>query len=402
MRIKIWARLTRRNASSTSDAHVPKCRRFNLDSTPANNHQITFMPFIMDPEPMEADEGDYTHAHRAFLQSLLAHSTLTFETAKPILAAALTAADPARETLPNDITEADLNNFIATINATVSPFDLEIRSTLSQHDRSRIFALVNTTSDAITQLATTYTPDEIAWIKRVLDEMFIAGCKRTTELFAVQGMKAVNLASAGTSRQSGVNGHATTTINSDDEMDGAPAPAASTQPPGEIHSITRHQAENLLDTLVQEGWFEVSRKKIYSLAPRALMELRGWLIETYNDDEPEDDQDEDDDHQPEQRIKFCAACRDMVTIGQRCPDLDCKARLHDHCTTTMWRSQGGRERCPLCKKKWEKAGFVGERALRVQQRPSTGEAGPSRRRSDVVQLDGTDDAEDGDEGSDEG
>ena len=69
------------------------------------------------------------------------------------------------------------------------------------------------------------------------------------------------------------------------------------------------QAEKVLKTLVEEGWFERSTKGFYSLSPRALMELRGWLIETYND---LDDEEEDDDDRV-LRIKLCVGCKEIIT-----------------------------------------------------------------------------------------
>lgn len=341
---------------------------------------------------MDIDDVEYTNSHRAFLQAFLARGSMTFAEIRPILAACVSAQDPEdRETLPNDITETELSNYIATINSTISPFDLEFRSTLSQHDKTRIYALVNTTSDAITQLATIHSPDEIAYVKRVLDEMFISGCSRRQELFAVQGIKAVNCRTVHKGRQSGVNGHNNTTIINSDDEDGAPA---QTQTAGQAQSITMHQAEVLLETLVEEGWFECSRRKHYSLAPRALMELRGWLIETYNEDA--DAEGDDDEDEGVQRIKFCNACRDIVTIGQRCPDLNCLGRLHDHCTRTMWRSQGGAEKCPVCKKDWEGFAFVGERAAGNQRRSTNGTS------SHGGQADEGAEEDEEEEGSDEG
>lgn len=72
--------------------------------------------------------------------------------------------------------------------------------------------------------------------------------------------------------------------------------------------LTMAQAEKMLKTLVDEGWFERSKKGFYSLSPRALMELRGWLIETYDD---LDDEEEDDDRVL--RIKVCVACKEIIT-----------------------------------------------------------------------------------------
>lgn len=74
--------------------------------------------------------------------------------------------------------------------------------------------------------------------------------------------------------------------------------------------LTMVQAEKMLKALVEEGWFEKSSKNFYSLSPRALMELRGWLLDTYND--PEDA--EDDDEERQIRIKRCLACKEIITV----------------------------------------------------------------------------------------
>ena len=76
-------------------------------------------------------------------------------------------------------------------------------------------------------------------------------------------------------------------------------------------SLTLMQAEKMLKALVDEGWFEKSQKGFFSLAPRALMELRGWLLETYNDEEGEG----------EVRIKQCYACKEILTTVGRFPFL---------------------------------------------------------------------------------
>ena len=81
------------------------------------------------------------------------------------------------------------------------------------------------------------------------------------------------------------------------------------------------QAEKMLKSLVEEGWFEKSKKGFYSLSPRALMELRGWLTETYNDDD-------DDDDERVLKVKLCFACKEIITVvngGQM--SLKCKPLL---------------------------------------------------------------------------
>lgn len=347
--------------------------------------------------PLDTDpETDYNNSHRTFLQAFFARGSLTYAQTRPLLAACLTAYDRSeRETLPNDITETDISNHIAAINSQISRFDFEFRSTLSQHDKSRVYALVNTTSDAITQLATIHSPDEIAFVKRVLDEMFVGGCTRRREVFAVESVKAVQCARiSGRSRQSGVAA-AATVVESDEE--GGNAGAGQQQVQGQTQPISMHQAETLLDTLVAEGWFECSRRKFYSLAPRALMELRSWLVETYNEDE-EDDDDDEQGSAAVQRIKSCSACKDIVTIGQRCPNLTCLGRLHDHCTRTMWRAQGGAERCPVCKKAWEGFAYVGERATREERTSLNGAGGRGAVASPSNDGDADDDQDDEDGG----
>jgi hypothetical protein len=161
----------------------------------------------------------------------------------------------------------------------------------SGNNNNRIDALVNTTSDPLTQLATTYTTDEIAFVKRVLDAMFETYNTRRCEAMAITSIQAIQLAKASSGdanrRESNTTGD-------------QPAQGASAQ------SLTMSQAESMMQRLVGESWFELSRKGFYSLSPRALIELRGWLVETYNDDE--------DDGRRTNRIKFCAACREIITM----------------------------------------------------------------------------------------
>ena len=78
-------------------------------------------------------------------------------------------------------------------------------------------------------------------------------------------------------------------------------------------SLTQVQAEKMMNTLVEEGWFEKSQRNFYSLSPRALMELRGWLLETYNDVDDEEDGEEEGEASVSKRIKLCFACKEIIT-----------------------------------------------------------------------------------------
>lgn len=253
-------------------------------------------------------DASYDNRHRALLQSFIAHGSLTLATAKPIIAAIESAHDPERPILPDDIGPADLDNYIAGINVALSPYDMEIRTAYTQTSpRTRIFALINTLSDHITQLATTHTADEIAYIKRLLDEMFDKNNTISKEIMAVSGMQATRLHKAGAgSRASGVGVGAGADA---DEQD-------ATQTQGQAHSLSIPQAERMLQSLIDEGWFEHS-SGYYTLSQRALMELRGWLLETYNEPADDDDDEGDGGGGAVTRIKTCRACGDIVTIGQR-------------------------------------------------------------------------------------
>ncbi|KAL8741685.1 MAG: hypothetical protein Q9190_005735 [Brigantiaea leucoxantha] len=286
---------------------------------------------------MSEDDEQWNDSHRAFLQAFMARSTLTFEQAKPLLAAIQTAHE-RKETLVEDITEADFTSYINAANTRLSPFDLQIRSTFHQTSRERIYALVNVTSDPIIQLATNYSPDEISFLKRVLDAMFETYNTSRHEVMAINSMQAVRL-------------HKNPESNRRETQNGSATQGSSGQ------GLKMLEAEKMLKTLVEEGWFEKSKKGFYSLTPKALMELRGWLIETYNDLD-----DEEDDEERPLRIKQCIACKEIVTVGQRCPKRSCPVRLHDICTQTFFRMQKSRT-CPTCKTEWTGNDFVGERAV---------------------------------------
>ncbi|PVI04867.1 hypothetical protein DM02DRAFT_651302 [Periconia macrospinosa] len=295
------------------------------------------------------DPGHYNHTHRALLQAFLSQSVMTFDELKPVIAEILIAHEPDREILVNDITQQTVTSMVQTINAHVNALDYEIRSTRNQNNRNLTYALVNGTSDPLTQIATSFTPDEIAYIKRLLDFMFETNNTKIREVMAVKGLKAVQLAKAPPrNRQSQAAGDG----DGDEE-------SMATQAGPVIKSVLPNDAEKVLSQLVVQGFFDRSHAGYYSLAPRALMELRTYLKETYN--EPPGDEDEDDE--PVTRIRDCEGCREIVTVGLRCDNKECGVRWHDHCAMQYFRNQqGSRRRCPKCKAEWEGETYVGEKA----------------------------------------
>ncbi|KIW16828.1 hypothetical protein PV08_04018 [Exophiala spinifera] len=289
-----------------------------------------------------ADIGDasgYDDSNRAFLQAFLARSVLTLTTAQPILAALLTYRD-GREVQPQDVTVEDLNSYIADSNQRLSPLDLEIRSTFHQKTRERIYALVNTTSDPLTQLATTYSADEIVYLKKLLDAMFDGPNNRgKKEAMCLSGIEALQVGRSQGNRRATQDGDGGTTQTN-------------------TSAFVLKDTEAMLAKLVDEGWLEKSRSGFYGLSARALMELKGWLVDTYND--------EDEDGERKEKIKFCHACKEIITVGQRCPRRECRCRLHDICTQNFFRMQRS-QTCPICKTDWDGQHYVGEKAITMSE-----------------------------------
>lgn len=271
-----------------------------------------------------------------------------------------------RPTLPNDITFEDFNNYIHTVHNAVEKFGYEIRSTLPQTASSRsqdntIYALVNAVSDVQTQLATSHSADEIAFVKRLLDAMFETNNTESREVMAVKDSDALRLHKAPRERDSGVGVNGSTQ-----------APTQST-----TSGITMKEAEKLLASLIEEDWLKKSRAGYYTLSPRALMELRGYLEETYNEPDAEEGE--------WQRIKKCAACKEIITVGQRCADRECNVRLHEFCVQGFFRGQQVRK-C-ACGTEWTGRDYVGERAARGYVPQRTSASGPSRRRTVAEEMD---------------
>jgi non-structural maintenance of chromosomes element 1 len=210
-----------------------------------------------------------------------------------------------RPILPNDITHSDFQTLIQTLNAALSPFAYEIRSQHSQTATTRSpdearYALVNATSDPQTALATLHSPDEIAFVRRVLDAMFDANNLPGKEVMAVKAMDAIRLGKV-SQRQQQQQQQQLTATQAVSGSGGAPAA-----------SLTMEKAEKMIDMLVEEEWFDRSGSGYLTLSTRSLMELGQWLFDTYND--PAEEWRDRDAERVWQRIKTCEGCKQIVTI----------------------------------------------------------------------------------------
>lgn len=267
--------------------------------------------------------------------------------------------DPDRPFPVGDVTQSGfITPTIRTINSRLEPYDFEIRSTRHQQTKETTFALVNKTSDAMTQLATRFSASEIGFIRRLLDAMFETNNTPTRETMAIKQMDASQLARPRRNRQS----QAASMAVDDDGQSQAVDPG-----------ITMAEADAVLESLVADGWLQLSKARYYSLAPRALLELHSYLKETYNETA------EDEDDEPLTRIRDCEGCREIVTFGIRCNNRECEVRWHDRCANQYYSNRSAEgKRCPKCRTVCGGNVFVGERADRVPQRNSSGGGGGRR------------------------
>ena len=284
-------------------------------------------------------DPQYGDGNRAFLQAMMANGSMSQKEVRGLVAAIWNADDEGESNYRvSEVSDEDTKHFLDTASQAASLFDYEIRTSVHQITKQRIYAFVNTTSDPQTQLATTFTADELSFIKRVFDAMFDKYNTPRAEVMALTIAEARKFARPNRRESQG--------INVEDGQEPTPTQAVD-------KGLRHSEVEDVLGILVEGGWLEQSREGYYSLSQRGLLELRPWLVDTYNDPDAEPNE--------WQRIKFCDACKDLVTMGLRCADPDCLFRLHDACESSFWRTRRD-QTCPKCSKEWEGKLYVGERA----------------------------------------
>ncbi|OAA57047.1 DNA repair protein [Niveomyces insectorum RCEF 264] len=325
----------------------------------------------------------YDDRNRAFLQALCAHGALTFRQAQPLLAAILNVdrrraandeegdrgggrdgdededeervRDNDRKDLtPDDITLDDFRAFVSKAQQALAPLDFDVRSAVDHvrvvgvrrgggdagpDEPERLWALVSTDPDPKAHLAVLFTPRKLAFVHRLLTALFETYNTPRLEALCVTEQQALKLSRPARTA-------------------GRPSDAnASSRDKGLKHSVVLA----LLAALVRQGWLVRSALGFYTLSTRALLELEPLLVATWGGEE--NDGGDGNDTWP--RIKRCAACRDLLTVGLRCAWPVCRLRLHDHCEAAFWRTQvaaaaaataesdGARRRCcPLCQTEW--------------------------------------------------
>ncbi|KAJ3513654.1 hypothetical protein NLJ89_g2832 [Agrocybe chaxingu] len=137
--------------------------------------------------------------------------------------------------------EEDWQNYVTHINATIDKLDLEFRSIHDELSGREMYALVNRKGDEIAQMATDYTPVEIAFFKAVVEQIMLA----PHESYSVSSLAALR------------------------ELTVAKL------------SMSKSQAEVVLASFVSKGWLLKSVRGRYSLSTRSLLELFPYLKSNY-------------------------------------------------------------------------------------------------------------------------
>ncbi|KAL0946997.1 hypothetical protein HGRIS_013142 [Hohenbuehelia grisea] len=281
-----------------------------------------------------------TDVQKLFLQSLLSRPFVSATLAQTIWArcvAAVKAADPTLQ-IQHSSNRLAWDDFVARINVDLNGLDLEFKNLHDENTGREMYCLVNLKGDDVAQLATDYTPNEIAFFKAILEQIMLA----PHESYCISSLAALREVS---------------NLKS---------------------SMTKTQGELLLSSFVAKGWLHKTKRGRYTLSTRTELELLQYLKSTY----------------PEE-VLDCNVCDKIITRGIACPNADCQNRMHFHCFATYRRQKGT---CPDCTTDWPREATdgglipIGEGAARDGQ--------DAKRRVRVRSVDTSDD--DSDEGDAEG
>ncbi|KAJ6547500.1 Nse1 non-SMC component of SMC5-6 complex-domain-containing protein [Mycena capillaripes] len=278
---------------------------------------------------------------RLFLQAVLSRGVLSGKLAQTLWAKskdAVMAADDSLD-IPYAGTREEWDAFVVKVNEALNPLDLEFRHLQEETSGREMYAIVNRKGDEIAQMATDYTPGEIAFFKAMVEQIMLA----PRESFSISSLAALREVSALKPKS----------------------------------NMSKTQAEVVLASFVAKGWLLKSKRGRYSLSTRALLELQPYLKSTYPDE-----------------IIECVICFEMMTKGVACPTANCKVRMHYHCFT-KWMAR--HRQCTTCTQDWpadpDNMTAVGEGAAR------DGEDGKRRVRKSVENSDDEEDEDMDDEPS---
>ncbi|KAI7897821.1 Nse1 non-SMC component of SMC5-6 complex-domain-containing protein [Cokeromyces recurvatus] len=238
-------------------------------------------------------DNTYNDSHRLFIQSMFSKRIITEDDA-------LKLYDQVCELTGLPATE-DYPLFISSLNEELAELDYSLRISHDERDGIAYLTLVNVKQDPVTELATTFTPIEISYIRELFEKIITAD----NENFALSTRAAINLGHSVESR------------------------------------LTLKDTQDILDRLVQDRWIAMEEKGVYYLDTRAIAELQSYFREQYSD-----------------IVKECTTCLDFITMGERCEVEECPVRLHKYCADKLFANKNN-PCCPQCSTRWNRSNTFG-------------------------------------------
>lgn len=227
----------------------------------------------------------YSNAHRLFLQTFISHHILDEDKVAMLY---VKVCEKYQVDAPSD----QLTQFIHLINKTMESLFMEIRQGRAEDTGIAYYALVNTLEDENAKFASNYTPQEIDYIKRVINRLV------TSEEGLVSSIDLLN------------EGH---------DMQ---------------KRLTTQAAQEILFKLTDDGWVTDVKGDI-SFSARAIIELGQYLKNRYTE-----------------QVVDCTLCKDLVILGDLCEH--CGKKIHRHCAATAFQNlDASKRKCPSCKEAWE-------------------------------------------------
>ncbi|KAF9184998.1 hypothetical protein BGZ51_002993 [Haplosporangium sp. Z 767] len=201
----------------------------------------------------------------------------------------------------------NFSDFVGQLNEGLNSVELEFRRAQDEVSGAFVMALTNTNGQKIAQVATGYSPTELEYFKHLFDAIVMAD----DEAFCISSTAALHEAGKLKNKEN------------------------------KPLTLSKKDAESLLDRFVKDQWLIRSAAGAYSLSMRSLLELQTYLKETYEDQIPE-----------------CTLCMEIVTKGKRCVVAACSCRLHNHCAGTYFANMN-KPVCPTCSSAWTGRTLIG-------------------------------------------
>ncbi|KAI0256768.1 Nse1 non-SMC component of SMC5-6 complex-domain-containing protein, partial [Lactifluus subvellereus] len=261
---------------------------------------------------------------RLFLQSVLSRRVLSADLAKVLWKQCVETVKATDNSV--QITSSGVDgwgDFLAGLNKSLDPLDLELSRTRNEVTGKETYALVNRRDDEIARIASDYSPLEISYFKALIEQIMLSP-NSSYSISSLAALREVN------------------TLTS---------------------PMTKTQAESVLASFVAKGWLLKSKKGRFSLSPRALLELQPYLKSTYPDE-----------------VVDCTICLEILTRGHACPRSNCKVRMHDACYERYRRSSG---KCPTCSEDWGRVG--NDRVVPVGEAAAPKDEWPRRTRRSITE-----------------